>query len=236
MKFATSSNIYDSVGQAYDQWTRTGQRKDQGTGTFRVKMRTLVQLELQYDVNTKTIVRNLLPLRHQSHVIIHASQWLVTFLQVGPRRTRSNRIENTKKTNKTKTSKQTKKHLNESCRFSESQSHFEIMKFSIGSLSLLLLANYSQAFMPKQEVFRPAMDLQANRKPFIAGNWKLNPETKAEAVQLATDIAASVSKGSFADVSLFVPFPFIEAVQNAVGDKVSIGAEVRRHEHVSAAC
>jgi hypothetical protein len=73
------------------------------------------------------------------------------------------------------------------------------------------------------------MDLLANRKPFIAGNWKLNPETKAEAVKLAKDIAASVSAGSPGDVSLFVPFPFIEAVQSAVGDKISVGAEVSRN-------
>lgn len=81
--------------------------------------------------------------------------------------------------------------------------------------------------MPKHDASRLSMDLLANRKPFIAGNWKLNPETKAEAVQLATDIAASVSAKSPGDVSLFVPFPFIEAVQNAVGDKISVGAEVR---------
>jgi hypothetical protein len=47
-------------------------------------------------------------------------------------------------------------------------------------------------------------------------------------VKLATDIAASVSPGSPGDVSLFVPFPFIEAVQSAVGDKISVGAEVSR--------
>jgi hypothetical protein len=66
------------------------------------------------------------------------------------------------------------------------------------------------------------------RKPFITGNWKLNPQTKAEAVDLARGIAASVSDNSPCDVGLFVPFPFIETVQNIVGDKLVVGAEVSR--------
>jgi len=64
------------------------------------------------------------------------------------------------------------------------------------------------------------------RRPFITGNWKLNPSTRNEAVQLASDIAKSVPKKSNCDVALFVPFPFIDAVKNVVGDKISIGAEM----------
>ena len=67
------------------------------------------------------------------------------------------------------------------------------------------------------------------RKPFITGNWKLNPTTKQEAVQLGTEIASAVTPSSPGDVALFVPFPFIEAVQVAVGDKLSVGAEVRKN-------
>mmetsp|Transcript_24181 Transcript_24181/g.35338 ORF Transcript_24181/g.35338 Transcript_24181/m.35338 type:complete len:294 (-) Transcript_24181:356-1237(-) len=64
------------------------------------------------------------------------------------------------------------------------------------------------------------------RKPFITGNWKLNPGTKAEAIELASGIAASVTPDSPCDVALFVPFPFIESAQNAVGEKLTVGAEM----------
>lgn len=65
------------------------------------------------------------------------------------------------------------------------------------------------------------------RKPFITGNWKLNPQTKQEAQELAAGIATAITPSSpNADVALFVPFPFIETVQAAVGDKIAVGAEV----------
>lgn len=64
------------------------------------------------------------------------------------------------------------------------------------------------------------------RKPFITGNWKLNPQTKDEAISLASDIAEAVTKDSPGDVGLFVPFPFIETVQKIAGDKFVVGAEV----------
>ena len=71
------------------------------------------------------------------------------------------------------------------------------------------------------------MVLEAERKPFISGNWKLNPQTKDEATQLAKDIADSVLPTSpDADVALFVPYVFIDAAKQAVGDKIEIGAEV----------
>jgi triosephosphate isomerase len=64
------------------------------------------------------------------------------------------------------------------------------------------------------------------RKPFITGNWKLNPSTKQEAIDLATGIADAVTSDSPCDVGLFVPFPFIETVAGVIGDKLVVGAEV----------
>lgn len=67
------------------------------------------------------------------------------------------------------------------------------------------------------------------RKPFITGNWKLNPSTKGEAIQLAKDICAQVVQANgqvIADVALFVPFPFIESVQKICGDAITVGAEM----------
>eukprot|EP00978_Attheya_sp_CCMP212_P038240 scaffold187793_cov55-Attheya_sp.AAC.2 len=64
------------------------------------------------------------------------------------------------------------------------------------------------------------------RKPFISGNWKLNPQTREEAITLASEIAATVGPDSpDADVALFVPYVFIDAALNAVGDKLTVGAE-----------
>lgn len=66
----------------------------------------------------------------------------------------------------------------------------------------------------------------AARKPFITGNWKLNPSTKQEALDLATKVAAAVTPETEADVAIFVPFPFIESVQEVVAGKFSVGAEM----------
>jgi len=84
------------------------------------------------------------------------------------------------------------------------------------------------SFTPKV-VLRPNNVLYAERKPFITGNWKLNPQTKDEAVQLAREISSHVTPSSPCDVALFVPYPFIEGVQSAVIDKFPIGAEVRKN-------
>jgi triosephosphate isomerase (TIM) len=75
---------------------------------------------------------------------------------------------------------------------------------------------------------RPASELTAtSRRPFISGNWKLNPQTRDEAVQLAKDIASSVpTTSSDRDVALFVPYVFIESAMNAVDQKLMVGAEV----------
>lgn len=91
--------------------------------------------------------------------------------------------------------------------------------------ALLSLVGLTSGFVPKQQNV-PSMALFADRQPFITGNWKLNPQTKDEAVTLAQGIADSVNSGSPCDVGLFVPFPFLESVKKVVGDKISVGAEV----------
>mmetsp|Transcript_28069 Transcript_28069/g.41336 ORF Transcript_28069/g.41336 Transcript_28069/m.41336 type:complete len:298 (-) Transcript_28069:135-1028(-) len=91
-----------------------------------------------------------------------------------------------------------------------------------------LLVGEGSAFVAKhqKEAFLKTSTSLDARKPYITGNWKLNPTTKDEAVTLATGIADAVSGSSPGDVALFVPYPFIEAVKTAVGDKVEIGAEL----------
>ena len=103
------------------------------------------------------------------------------------------------------------------------------MKLSTSLLGLFL-AGTSHAFSPSTTGLPAQRSIQSStelyeRKPFITGNWKLNPSTKGEAIQLATEIAKSVTADS-PDVGLFVPFPFIETVKLVCGDKITVGAEV----------
>jgi hypothetical protein len=90
----------------------------------------------------------------------------------------------------------------------------------------LALATSASAFVASPAFNKISSTELFERKPFITGNWKLNPSTKGEAIALAEDIARAVHDSSPGDVGLFVPFPFIETVQKIVGDKITIGAEV----------
>ena len=102
--------------------------------------------------------------------------------------------------------------------------YFFTMKLSFASS--LALATSASAFVASPAFNRISSTELYERKPFITGNWKLNPSTKGEAIALAEDIVRAVHDSSPGDVGLFVPFPFIETVQKIVGDKITIGAEV----------
>lgn len=98
------------------------------------------------------------------------------------------------------------------------------MKFS--ALSALALLGSASAFAPVADVSRTSA-LEMARKPFISGNWKLNPQTKEEAQTLAADIASSIGPDTpDSDIALFVPYVFIEAAMDSVGGKLNVGAEV----------
>lgn len=105
----------------------------------------------------------------------------------------------------------------------------------IAALSVLALTGSVSSFVSKTAYTRGGETSTRlfERRPYITGNWKLNPSTRDEAVALAKGIADSVTPDSPCDVALFVPFPFIEAAQQAAGDKLKIGAEVRVMERVS---
>lgn len=99
----------------------------------------------------------------------------------------------------------------------------------LSAISLLSILGSVSAFAPSSfggSHHAASTQLDASRKPFISGNWKLNPQTKEEAVTLASDIASTISDASpDADVALFVPYVFIEAAMKAVDGKLSVGAE-----------
>lgn len=95
----------------------------------------------------------------------------------------------------------------------------------LSAVTLLAAVGSSAAFAPSLSGSRASTGLFA-RRPFISGNWKLNPQTRDEAVTLASEIAGAITDDSpDADVALFVPYVFIESAMASVGDKLMVGAE-----------
>src|SRR4051794_39966208 len=69
-----------------------------------------------------------------------------------------------------------------------------------------------------------------SRRKFIAGNWKMNT-TRAEAVTLASAIAAKVGSSSPVDVAVCPPSLYLEAVGQAIKNSaVALGAQNCHHE------
>lgn len=74
------------------------------------------------------------------------------------------------------------------------------------------------------------------RQPIMAGNWKMNPATEADALNLANGFTALLGEmeetcamddfEGCTEVVLFPPFPFISKVKDIVGAKgISVGAQ-----------
>ena len=105
------------------------------------------------------------------------------------------------------------------------------MKFSSAAVAAVLVSALGavDAFVPTRVPQLPAPTatelLATTRKPFITGNWKLNPSTKEEAVELASGVASQAVDAA-ADVAIFVPYPYIESVLKVTRNKVNVGAEV----------
>ncbi len=102
------------------------------------------------------------------------------------------------------------------------------MKF-VSALAILGSVS-SFSFLPTTPAPRFGTSLEA-RKPFIAGNWKMNPQTRDEAASLGMEIAAAYTSDSPCEVAIFAPFPFLESAVSSVGDSgVMVGAEVSYYE------
>mmetsp|Transcript_23908 Transcript_23908/g.34977 ORF Transcript_23908/g.34977 Transcript_23908/m.34977 type:complete len:290 (-) Transcript_23908:66-935(-) len=97
----------------------------------------------------------------------------------------------------------------------------------LSAISLLFALESATAFAPaaKFGIRAHGTELSA-RKPFISGNWKLNPQTREEAISLGKEISDSITENTpDIDVALFVPYVFIEAAMGATDGKVMVGAE-----------
>ncbi|QDU94238.1 triose-phosphate isomerase [Lignipirellula cremea] len=68
------------------------------------------------------------------------------------------------------------------------------------------------------------------RKPFIAGNWKMNLD-RAGAVALAKELAAAVPADGPVQVAICPPAVYLDAVREAIaGSAVELGAQNMYHE------
>lgn len=63
------------------------------------------------------------------------------------------------------------------------------------------------------------------RKPFIAGNWKMNLDSKGAAA-LASGLAANLKGIDSVDSAVCAPYVYLQQVSNALGDSgIALGAE-----------
>ncbi len=70
----------------------------------------------------------------------------------------------------------------------------------------------------------------SDRKPFLAGNWKMH-KTIAEAVELARDLAAAVGDERERDVAVFPPLTALAAVREVLaGSPIRVGAQTCHFE------
>ncbi len=68
------------------------------------------------------------------------------------------------------------------------------------------------------------------RKPFIAGNWKMNT-TGRSAVELAATLARSIGSLDAVDLAVCPPFVYLPAVKAALaGSRIALGAQDVFHE------
>jgi triosephosphate isomerase len=62
------------------------------------------------------------------------------------------------------------------------------------------------------------------RKPFIAGNWKMN-KTKAEALEFINAVASKVPSSDVCESAICAPAIYLESVVEAQGQNLRIGAQ-----------
>jgi len=63
------------------------------------------------------------------------------------------------------------------------------------------------------------------RRPFIAGNWKMNL-SRDDAQSLATELAAELSAAPDCDIAVCPPFVYLETVRTALGEScIALGAQ-----------
>ena len=75
--------------------------------------------------------------------------------------------------------------------------------------------------------------MSAQRRPLVAGNWKMNPTRREDAVALARAVADATA-GLEAEAVICPPSVFLPAVADAVGGRRGIGAQTMHAEESGA--
>jgi len=95
------------------------------------------------------------------------------------------------------------------------------------SISTALYAGNPNPVFPVQYApvaASPAISSNTNRRPIVAGNWKLNPATKAEAIELLNGLKAGGVHDS--EVVIFPPLPYLsDALTILAGTGINVGAQ-----------
>jgi len=110
------------------------------------------------------------------------------------------------------------------------------MKLSLALATLAVGGASAFSVNNQYGALRTSTQLNAVRQPIMAGNWKMNPATESDALNLAIGFCALVdsmedtcavdeSEGC-TEVVLFPPFPFISKVKDIVQEKgITVGAQ-----------
>lgn len=113
------------------------------------------------------------------------------------------------------------------------------MKFLSPALCALAWLSCASAFTLNQNKVRSsgvsASKLQAQRQPIMAGNWKMNPATEDDAIELASGLTKLLGEETCpmdeendfcTEVVVFPPHPFVSKVMDVVEDiGIAVGAQ-----------
>lgn len=116
------------------------------------------------------------------------------------------------------------------------------MKLNIAYITPLLAVSYSNAFsLVTKNIhhvnIQPSsvIQLNASRQPIMAGNWKMNPATEEEAIDLASNLTKLLGEevcdldedsDSCTEVVIFPPHPFLSKVKDVVEEVgMTVGAQ-----------
>jgi len=113
------------------------------------------------------------------------------------------------------------------------------MQFTASAFTALTLVASCGAFSPatiqNTAFIRSVTSLDAKRQPIMAGNWKMNPATVEDAIELASGLTKLLGDDTCpiddenplcTEVVVFPPHPFLSSVKNKVEEAgISIGAQ-----------
>jgi len=113
------------------------------------------------------------------------------------------------------------------------------MQFTTTAITLALSASVGHAFAPSIVTRPPTSSfttvLHAARQPIMAGNWKMNPPTEADALELGSALTKLLGEETCpisdddeacTEVVVFPPHPFISKVKDTVDEVgITVGAQ-----------